>query len=237
MPPPTLILAGGTARRMGGGDKPLLTLGGKTIIQRIIDTLDTGVTAATNTRITDTPDTRITDTPDTRITDTPDTRITDATTTPYIAISANGDAARFQAFGLPVLDDGPFADHGPLAGVLAGLEWAAGLGAESLLTIPGDTPFVPSGLAAALTPAPSCARSGGRMHPLVALWPVLCRAELRTFLQTPGGRQVSRFTEWISCRPVDFPIDVCDPFLNVNTPDELARARDLAKRIGTGDDR
>ena len=226
MPPPTLILAGGTARRMGGGDKPLLTLGGKTIIQRIIDTLDTGVTAATNTHFTDILDTRITDATTMRITDTP-----------HIAISANGDAARFQAFGLPVLDDGPFADHGPLAGVLAGLEWAAGLGAESLLTIPGDTPFVPSGLAAALTPAPSCARSGGRMHPLVALWPVLCRAELRTFLQTPGGRQVSRFTEWISCRPVDFPIDVCDPFLNVNTPDELARARDLAKRIGTGDDR
>ena len=208
MPPPTLILAGGTARRMGGGDKPLLTLGGKTIIQRIIDTLGPNP--------------------------------------PPIAISANGDPARFQVFGLPVLDDGPFADHGPLAGVLAGLTWAAERGAESLLTVPGDTPFVPSNLAAALTPAPSCARSGGRLHHLVALWPVGCRADLRAFLEKPGSRQVSRFSTWISTRPVDFAIDVCDPFLNVNTPEELDRARDLAERIaqmdrpngsGTGEDR
>ncbi len=194
MPPPTLILAGGTARRMGGGDKPLLTLGGKTIIQRIIDTLGRNP--------------------------------------PPIAISANGDSARFQAFGLPVLDDGAFADQGPLAGVLAGLTWATELGADRLLTIPGDTPFVPSDLADTLAPAPSCARSGGRLHHLVALWPVGCRADLRAFLEKPGSRQVSRFSTWISTRPVDFAIDVCDPFLNVNTPEELDRARDLAERIG-----
>jgi molybdopterin-guanine dinucleotide biosynthesis protein A len=187
---------------MGGGDKSLLTIGGKTIIQRIIDALESR-----------------------------------GTNPPPIAISANGDPARFQAFGLPILDDGPFADHGPLAGVLAGLDWAAGQDAESLLTVPGDTPFVPPGLAATLAPAPSCARSGGRLHHLVALWPVGCQAELRTFLQNPGSRQVSRFSAWISTRPVDFAIDVCDPFLNVNTPDELDRARDLAERVGTGEDR
>ncbi len=197
MPPPTLILAGGTARRMGGGDKPLLTLGDRTIVQRIIDTL------ASRT-----------------------------TNPPPIAISANGNPGRFQAFGLPVLNDGAFADQGPLAGVLAGLTWATELGADWLLTIPGDTPFVPADLADALAPAPSCARSGGRLHHLVALWPVGCHADLRAFLEKPGSRQVSRFSTWISTRPVDFAIDVCDPFLNVNTPEELDRARDLAERIG-----
>ena len=91
------------------------------------------------------------------------------------AISANGDPTRFAAFGLPVLPDGPFAGEGPLAGVLAGLDWAASVRAVTLLTVPGDTPFIPAGLAAALTPAPACAASHGRTHHLIALWPVACR--------------------------------------------------------------
>ncbi|MGH7041060.1 MAG: NTP transferase domain-containing protein [Acetobacteraceae bacterium] len=78
-----------------------------------------------------------------------------------IALSANGDPARFAAFGLPVLDDGPFAGAGPLAGLLAGLDWAASRGAATLLSVPGDTPFVPAGLVQALAPPPACAAGDG----------------------------------------------------------------------------
>jgi molybdopterin-guanine dinucleotide biosynthesis protein A len=103
-----------------------------------------------------------------------------------IALSANGDPARFAAFGLPVLPDGAFAGQGPLAGVLAGLDWAASLGADALLTVPGDTPFIPPDLAAALTPPPVCATSAGQVHHLVALWPTAARDALRRFLCEPG---------------------------------------------------
>jgi molybdenum cofactor guanylyltransferase len=150
-----------------------------------------------------------------------------------LAISANGDPARFQQFGLPVLDDGPFVGQGPLAGVLSGLEWAATQGSTSLLTIPGDTPFIPPDLASRLTPAPACAASFGRAHPLVALWPISARHALRAFLSHPGPRAVRVFSKTIGQREVDFPAVPSDPFLNVNTPEDLARARGLAEQIGT----
>jgi molybdopterin-guanine dinucleotide biosynthesis protein A len=142
-----------------------------------------------------------------------------------IAISANGDPARFAAFGRPVLDDGPFLDHGPLAGLLAGLDWAFFIGATALLTVPGDTPFVPRGLAASLAPPPACAVSDGRVHHLVALWPVDVRLALRDHLSRPGPRNVERFSETIGVRRVDFPLATWDPFLNVNTPADLEMAR------------
>jgi len=154
-----LILAGGSARRMGGQDKPLLELAGTRMIERIVAALDT----------------------------------------PRIAISANGDPARFAALNLPVLPDGAFAGEGPLAGVLAGLDWAASLGADSLLTVPGDTPFIPRGLAAVLDPAPACAASRQRPHYLVALWPAACRDALRDILAVPGRRDV----------PVSLPESAC----------------------------
>jgi molybdopterin-guanine dinucleotide biosynthesis protein A len=188
--PPALILAGGGARRMGGGDKPLLDLAGQRIIERIIATLDT----------------------------------------PHIAISANGDPARFAALQQPVLSDGDFIDQGPLAGVLAGLDWAASLGADTLLTIPGDTPFIPQRLATALAPAPACAMSNGRPHHLVALWPTACRHGLRQLLSAPGRRDVAIFASRIGMRPVSFAAPEWDPFLNVNTPEDLAAARAIAER-------
>jgi molybdopterin-guanine dinucleotide biosynthesis protein A len=154
--------------------------------------------------------------------------------TPAIAISANGDPIRFAAYGLPVLPDGAFAGQGPLAGVLAGLDWAAGIGVGSLLTIPGDTPFVPCGLAATLAPPPACAASHGRVHHLVALWPIGCRDALRTVLAAPGGRAVARFAASIGMRHVAFPAGTWDPFLNVNTPDDLAVARRLAAGVEEG---
>jgi len=185
-----LVLAGGSARRMGGGDKPLLALDGRQILARILDTL--------------------------------------AAETPNIAISANGDAARFAAYGRPVLGDGAFEGQGPLAGVLAGLEWAAGLGATMLLSIPGDTPFAPLGLAAALAPAPACAASLGRVHHLAALWPVAARGALRARLDAVGPRDVAGFAATLNMRPVDFACSPWDPFFNVNTPADLAMAQDIA---------
>ena len=188
-----LILAGGEARRMGGGDKPLLSIGGRPMLAHIIRSLDL----------------------------------------PGIAIGANGDPARFAPFGLPVLSVGPFAGQGPLAGVMAGLVWAAGLGAEALLTIPGDTPFVPPGLVAALSPAPACAASNGRAHHLVALWPVTARESLHALLSAPGRRDVHHFAASIGMRRIDFPSGKWDPFMNVNTPEDLTAARTRAGEQGT----
>jgi len=187
--PAVVILAGGGARRMGGGDKPLLDLAGKQMIERIIAALDAQ----------------------------------------HIAISANGDPARFAALQRPVLSDGDFFDQGPLAGVLAGLEWAATLGVDTLLTVPGDTPFIPSGLAATLAPAPACAASNDRPHYLVALWPVAYRGDLRQLLSAPGRRDVAIFASRIGMRRVNFPVAEWDPFLNVNTPEDLAAARAIAE--------
>lgn len=147
-----------------------------------------------------------------------------------IALSANGDPARFARFGLPVLGDGPLLGQGPLAGVLTGLDWAAGLGAATLLTVPGDTPFLPADLVARLWPAPACAASLGRVHPLVALWPVAARAALRAHLAAPGRRDVRGFAATLHPRTIDFAAVALDPFLNINTPDDLARAQTLAQR-------
>ena len=154
-----------------------------------------------------------------------------------IAISANGDPSRFAAFGLPVLPDGAHAEEGPLAGVLAGLDWAAEHGATALLSIPGDTPFIPPHLVTALSPAPACASSAGRTHHLVALWPVAARETLRAMLAAPGSRAVARFADRIGMRTIDFPARPWDPFLNVNTPDDLAAARAIAGLAGTQGER
>jgi len=156
-------------------------------------------------------------------------RIIAAVSPADIAISANGIPARFAQFGVPVLPDGPFAGQGPLAGVLAGLEWAAERGAAALLTVPGDTPFIPRGLAATLAPDPSCAASLGRVHHLVALWPTGCRFALRATLAAPGPRDVRRFADKLGMRHVNFPIIGYDPFMNVNTMEDLAVARALAR--------
>ena len=179
---------------MGGGDKPLLRVGGRPMLARVLDVLRAEAEA--------------------------------------VAISASGDPARFAAFECPVLDDGAFAGRGPLAGVLAGLDWAADRGADALLTLPGDTPFAPPGLAAALAPAPACAESAGRAHHLVALWPVGARDALRRFLSEPGAHAAHGFAAAIGTRQVPFPPSAHDRFLNVNTPDDLAAARIISGHDG-----
>jgi molybdopterin-guanine dinucleotide biosynthesis protein A len=180
-----LVLAGGRARRMGGADKALLTVGGRSMLAAVLGALNL----------------------------------------PVMAISANGDPARFGEFGLPVLPDGEFTDQGPLAGLLAGLEWAARLGMTAVLTAPCDTPGLPFGLADVLWPPPCGVSSGGRLHHLVASWPVGCAGELRALLSGPGSRSVGRFAERIGMRYAAFPADPIDPFANVNTPEDLARVR------------
>jgi molybdopterin-guanine dinucleotide biosynthesis protein A len=151
---------------------------------------------------------------------------------PDTAISANGDPARFRSFGLRVLPDGAFQGRGPLAGVLAGLDWAASLGKQALLTAPGDTPFLPRGLAAALSPAPCCVRGdNGRVHYLTALWPVACAEDLRSFLSSEGTSRVGNFARRIDMRYVEFAVRQSDPFANVNTVEDLEAAR---KRALTG---
>ena len=184
---PCLILAGGEARRMGGGDKPLRLLAGQTLLARIIAALAPAP----------------------------------------IAISSNGDPARFATALLPVLPD-EFPGQGPLAGVLAGLDWAARMGADTLLTVPGDTPLIPPGLAGLLAPAPSVAESGGQVHHLVALWPVAAAGPLRDWLGKPGSRSVRAFAETLEMRRVAF---AADPFSNVNTPADLAA---LEARVHAG---
>ena len=116
-----------------------------------------------------------------------------------------------------------FRSMGPLAGVLAGLDWAAGQGAEVLATVPGDTPLVPTGLVARLSPAPAFAAHAGRMHWLVGLWPVASRFVLCDMLAAASrGPRVSDYARAIGARAVDLPDDSLD---NVNTPDDLARLR------------
>ncbi|WP_158745549.1 molybdenum cofactor guanylyltransferase [Acidisphaera sp. L21] len=145
---------------------------------------------------------------------------------PHLAISANGDPARF-ALPYPILPD-PIQGQGPLGGVLAGLEWAAALGATTLLTVPGDTPLIPVGLASRLAPAPAAAESGGQRHHLVALWPVAAGPLLRAWLLHPGTRSVRAFAETVPMRSVWFP---GDPFANINTPADLAA---LEARVQAG---
>jgi molybdopterin-guanine dinucleotide biosynthesis protein A len=139
-----------------------------------------------------------------------------------VAISANGEPRRFNAYGLPVLPD-RLAGKGPLAGVAAGLGWAASIGAEAMLSVPVDTPFIPQDLLASLTPAPSVAVYAGRQHHLVALWPVGFLPALERFLAAPGAYKVRDALALCGAQQVAFG-GGSDPFININTPEDLAAA-------------
>jgi molybdopterin-guanine dinucleotide biosynthesis protein A len=150
-----------------------------------------------------------------------------------LALNANGAAARFDALGLPVIADSIDGFAGPLAGVLAGLDWAAAQGAETVVTAAADTPFFPCDLvprlllaaegmthplALAATPDP---KRGTARHPTFGLWPVALRDDLRAALQG-GLRKVVLWTQQHDAREALFPDE--DAFFNVNTPEDLARA-------------
>lgn len=145
-------------------------------------------------------------------------------------LSANGDAARFARFGLPVVPDA--APMGPLSGVLAALRRAAADGATALVTVPVDSPFLPGDLvprlclAAEAAPADlALARSGGRVHPVFALWPVAQIGPLAEFLASGAKPRLMDFAAGAAL--ADFPDD--GSFDNLNTPDDLAAAEALLR--------
>lgn len=143
-----------------------------------------------------------------------------------LALSANGDPSRFAPWDIPVLPD-TMHDCGPLAGVLAGLQWARTQNCDTLLTVPGDTPFIPPTLASALLPAPAVAVSGGREHPLVATWPTACLEQLQDWLAQPPSPhrlRVRFFAKTLGVREVPFADQTPDPFFNINTPEDYAAA-------------
>jgi molybdopterin-guanine dinucleotide biosynthesis protein A len=156
-----------------------------------------------------------------------------------LAINANGDPARLVEFGLPVLPDS-LPDHpGPLAGVLAGLDWAADLGAPAIITAAADTPFFPPDLAARLAqnagPSGLClaasADPSGKMHrqPTFGLWPTALRHDLRAALQN-GLRKIVIWTDSHQAGLAEFPSQPFDPFFNINTPEDIIEAETLMRQ-------
>lgn len=150
-----------------------------------------------------------------------------------LAISANGGAARFEGAVLPVLPDSVAGFAGPLAGVLAGLDWAAAEGGASVVTAAVDTPFFPQDLVARLEQSGASvavAATQGRAHPTFALWPVTLRDPLRTALQG-GVRRVRNFADAQGALQVAFPKGKIDPFFNINTQADLERAEAMLRGI------
>lgn len=194
-----ILLAGGLAQRMGGGDKPLLDIRGRPILAHAIERLTPQCTA--------------------------------------LVINANGDPARFAAFGLPVVADGVTGFAGPLAGILAGMDYAATQlpGVADVVSAPADTPFLPADLVERLAEARKArgaviavATSGQRAHHAVALWPVTLREQLRHALVAEETRKVSAFIARYANVNVDWPVTPYDPFFNVNRPEDVAQARAIA---------
>jgi molybdenum cofactor guanylyltransferase len=196
MRPDTLavVLAGGLARRMGGGDKPLRLLAGRPLLAHVLERLRPQAAG--------------------------------------LILNANGDPARFAGWGLPVVADSIPGYAGPLAGILAALDWMAEHrpGLPWLVSATGDSPFLPDDLVARLhqareaagTPL-SCASSGGRAHPPIGLWPVTLREDLRTALLS-GERRVDHWTARHGCAAAEWPAIPLDPFFNANAPEDLATA-------------
>ena len=158
-----------------------------------------------------------------------------------VAINANGDPARFAAFGLPVIADETPDFPGPLAGILAALRWAGHIHASHVATVASDAPFIPLDLVARLLSAAGAgdrivvARSDGQSHPVAALWPLGITDDLSQALAT-GERRVQRWVEMQGARTVDFsPFELggrtIDPFMNVNTPADLAEADTLMQLL------
>jgi molybdopterin-guanine dinucleotide biosynthesis protein A len=150
-----------------------------------------------------------------------------------LALNANGDPARFAVYGLPVVPDSVEGFAGPLAGVLAGLDWAIDAAPDCgwLLSAPTDAPFLPEDLVRRLLDASAAAdvvvaASGGRAHPVAALWAAPLRAPLRAALEG-GVRKVEDFTRNWRVRAVAFPAEPVDPFFNLNRPEDLNEAERL----------
>ncbi|MGI9510514.1 MAG: molybdenum cofactor guanylyltransferase MobA [Geminicoccaceae bacterium] len=193
-----VLLAGGKARRMGGGDKCLRPLAGRPILMHVIERARPQVDA--------------------------------------LVLNANGDPARFAAFGLPVLPDVVDGFAGPLAGVLTGMEWAAANRPDCpwIVTIATDTPFFPEDLVEGMMTALqrnnaelACAVSGARAHPVFGLWPVGLAPALRAAMVDEEIRKVDRFTGRYRLAEAEFALEPFDPFFNTNRPEDLDEAERL----------
>ncbi|WP_312015025.1 molybdenum cofactor guanylyltransferase MobA [Bradyrhizobium sp. AUGA SZCCT0160] len=200
---PAVLLAGGLARRMGGGDKPMRTIGGRTILDRVIARLQPQCDG--------------------------------------LILNANGDPARFAAFGLPVIADGVADFPGPLAGILAALDWAAANRPEVkwVLSAAADCPFLPRDLVSRLVGAMrdenaelAVAVSDGQSHPVIGLWSVALREQLRHALVVEDVRKIDRWTARYRLATVTWPVEPLDPFFNANTMDDIAEAERLAALDG-----
>ena len=154
----------------------------------------------------------------------------------HLVLNANGDPTRFAAFGLPVTSDSVEDYPGPLAGVLAGLDWAALHAPDCpyVATVPTDAPFLPTDLVERMLAEMhraganlACAASGGQSHPVVGLWPVALCEDLRRAMVVEDVRKVDRWTARHRLVTVDFPAAPVDPFMNVNRPEDLAEAERL----------
>ena len=196
---PGLLLAGGLARRMGGGDKPMRQIAGRTILDRVIARLKPQCDG--------------------------------------LLLNANGDPARFASFGLPVIADTVENFPGPLAGILAGLDWLAAHRPDVswMLSAAADCPFLPRDLVTRLHQARvqqearlAVAASGGQSHPVIGLWSVGLRDELRHALVVEDIRKIDRWTARYALATVSWPAEPLDPFFNANTVDDIAEAERLA---------
>jgi molybdopterin-guanine dinucleotide biosynthesis protein A len=198
-----VLLAGGLARRMGGGDKPLRTIGGRTILELVIERLRPQVAV--------------------------------------LVLNANGDPARFAAYGMPVVPDSVPDNPGPLAGVLAGLDWAAEQRPDCpvVVSVATDAPFLPTDLVARMEAQMAvdgadlaCAASAGQSHPVIGLWPVRLRGDLRHALVEEGIRKVDVWTARYRLATVTFSDKPIDPFFNANRPEDLDAAAALLGKAG-----
>jgi molybdenum cofactor guanylyltransferase len=194
-----VLLAGGLARRMGGGDKPMRQIGGRTLLARVIARLEPQCDG--------------------------------------LILNANGDPARFADFGLPVIADTVANFPGPLAGILAALDWAATNRPEAawVLSAAADCPFLPRDLVARLHQARTeqnaelaVAASDGQSHHVIGLWSVSLRDELRHALVVENIRRVESFITRYRLAIVTWPVETLDPFFNANTTDDIAVAEELA---------
>ena len=193
-----LLLAGGQSRRMGGGDKALRVIGGISLLERVIERLRPQVEA--------------------------------------LVLNANGDPTRFARFRLPVVSDSVPGYAGPLAGILAGLDWTVEHRPDCthVVSAATDAPFLPrdlvSRLAAEMEKSAAdlaCAASGGQPHPVIGLWPVRLREDLRRAVIDEAVRKVDAWTVRYRLATVVFRNQPIDPFFNANRPEDLATAAAL----------
>ena len=199
---PCVVLAGGLGRRMGGGDKPMREIGGRAILDHVVERLEPQCDG--------------------------------------LLLNANGDPERFARFGLPVVADTVAGYPGPLAGILAALEWTAQNrpGVEWVISAAGDCPFLPRDLVTRLQQARQAegadlavAASGGQAHPVIGLWKVALRDDLRKALVEEDLRKIDRWTARYRLATVSWPVEPVDPFFNANTVDDLHEAERLAALV------